>query len=361
MKTRAAILALLSEPGLRDEVERVAAAADLGVVQLAGGKVPKANAWQSSGAVVLDEFSARNCASRGLPRRSAVFLVSAEDTDRPCTATFQAAIAIGASGVYTLPAQSADLVAALASVGDVAGDSGHGAVIAVLGGRGGAGASLFSAALALSSGPGLLADLDTWGGGIDLLVGVETAAGLRWPDIAVRGGRLEWPAVRDALPRCRGVSVLSGNRLPQQLAVSAVGAVVDAGRRAGVTVVCDLPRHISEVTEAAIASADLLVLVSCCDVRSAAATAATANAVAALNPSAGLVVRGPAPGGLRASDVADSVGLPLLAAMRPEPMVAERLERGGLRLTRRSPLAAAAADVLGVMRLHPAGRVVGAG
>jgi secretion/DNA translocation related CpaE-like protein len=219
---------------------------------------------------------------------------------------------------------------------------------------------LFSAALALSSGPGLLADLDTWGGGIDLLVGVETAAGLRWPDIAVRGGRLEWSAVRDALPRRRGVSVLSGNRCPQPLSASAVGAVVDAGRRAGVTVVCDLPRHISEVTEAAIASADLLVLVTCCDVRSTAATAATAHTVAALNPSAGLVVRGPAPGGLRASDVADSVGLPLLAAMRPEPMVAERLERGGLRLTRRSPLAAAAADVLGVMRLHPAGRIVGA-
>ena len=32
--------------------------------------------------------------------------------------------------------------------------------------------------------------------------------------------------------------------------------------------------------------------------------------------------------------------------MRPEPMLAERLEQGGLRLRRRSPLAAAARQVL---------------
>ena len=43
------------------------------------------------------------------------------------------------------------------------------------------------------------------------------------------------------------------------------------------------------------------------------------------------------PGGLRAAEVADVAEVPLLAAMRPEPMLAERLEQGGLRLRRRSP------------------------
>jgi len=269
-------------------------------------------------------------------------------------------IAVGATGVYGLPAQSAEFVGVLAASCDVAVERGSGPVVCVLGGRGGAGASVFSAALALSSGSALLVDLDIWGGGIDLLVGAEAVPGLRWPEIAVRSGRLDWPAVRDALPNHRGMSVISGTRQPYELTIPAVEAIVDAGRRGGVTVVCDLPRRLCDVMRTAVSAADLVVLVAGCDVRSAAAAAATARVVTALNPNAGLVVRGPAPGGLRAADVAASVGLPVLAAMRPEPLIAERLERGGLRLGRRSPLAAAANEVLDVLGTHPATRVRGA-
>jgi hypothetical protein len=68
-----------------------------------------------------------------------------------------------------------------------------------------------------------------------------------------------------------------------------------------------------------------------------------------VNPNVGLVVRGPAPGGLRAREVAEVAGVPLLAAMRPEPMLARQLEQGGVRLRRRSPLAAAAHRVLAVL------------
>jgi hypothetical protein len=71
--------------------------------------------------------------------------------------------------------------------------------------------------------------------------------------------------------------------------------------------------------------------------------------LAAINPNLGLVVRGPSPGGLRAAEVADITGLPLLASMRAEPQLAEQLERGGLRLRRRSAHAAAARRVLAVL------------
>ena len=64
-------------------------------------------------------------------------------------------------------------------------------------------------------------------------------------------------------------------------------------------------------------------------------------------------MRGPSPGGLRPGEVADIVGLPLLSAMRPEPMLAEKLERGGLRLPARSPLAMAARQVLAVLEDSP--------
>ena len=176
---------------------------------------------------------------------------------------------------------------------------------------------MFAVALALAATDALLVDLDPWGGGIDLLVGGETAPGLRWPDLALQGGRLNWSAVREALPRHRGVSLLSGTRRGYELDAGPMDAVVDAGRRGGATVVCDLPRRLTDATQTALDAADLVVVVSPCDVRACAATATIAPVLTAINPNLGLVVRGPSPGGLRADEVAEIAGLPLLASMRP--------------------------------------------
>ncbi|WFR72493.1 hypothetical protein P9209_00180 [Prescottella defluvii] len=52
-------------------------------------------------------------------------------------------------------------------------------------------------------------------------------------------------------------------------------------------------------------------------------------------------------------DLADRLGVPLLAAVRPEPRIDEMLERGGLDLGRRSPLAAAARAVLDILAARP--------
>ena len=173
------------------------------------------------------------------------------------------------------PGRPGDLVRALSRLGEAAGPGrGHGPVAAVTGGRGGAGASLFAAAMALSATGSLLIDLDASGGGIDLLVGAEAVSGLRWPDIAVQDGRLSWSAVRDALPLHRGMSVLSASRRAHDIAVGAVDAVIDAGRLGGATVVCDLPRHRSDAARSALETADLVIVVASCDVRSCSATAA---------------------------------------------------------------------------------------
>jgi len=341
--TSNAVLTLLDDSELREAVERVAAAVGLRV--LASPPVLTRKTWSAVSAVILDEPAARRC--EGMPRRAGLILVCVGE---PQESTWQAAVALGAQHICALPAQEDLLTRNLADAAEQArGDVGEGRVIAVVGGRGGAGASVFAAALAQTSACSLLVDLDPWSGGIDLLLDSESAPGLRWPDLSLQGGRLNWPAVRDALPNHRGVSVLSGTRSCHEMDAGPVESVLDAGRRGGVMVICDLPRRMTAAASAALECADLAVAITTCDVRAVASTAAMAAVLRTVNPNIGLVVRGPSPSGLRAREVADVTRLPLLAAMRPEPMLSERLERGGFRLGRRSVLAAAARDVLAVL------------
>lgn len=337
---------MLADPVLRDELDRVAAAVGLRVVHAASVPVSR-KAWAAASAVVLDEAAAIGCAGAGLPRRAHIVVATGDD---PPSATWAAAIEVGARQVLRLPAQEHDLVRELADAAESARDDGtRGAVVAVIGGCGGAGASLFAAALARTAADPMLVDLDPWAGGIDLLIGAETTPGVRWPDLTLHGGRLTWSAVRDALPQHRGMSLLSGIRRAYELDGGAVQAVLDAGRRGGATVVCDLARRMTDGVETALDAADLVVVVSPCDVRACAATATVAPVLAAINPNLGLVVRGPSPGGLRAEEVATIAGVPLLAAMRPHPGLAGQLEHTGLRIGRRSALAAAARKVLAVL------------
>lgn len=347
------MLTILGQPGLRAECDRIGAAVAARVIHGASAAAVSRTAWCAALAVLLDENTAAHGGFGALPRRSHVIVLT---TAAPTTTTWQAAIAVGAQQVLTLPGDENELIRLLAEAAEAARDGGRsrlsGNVLAVVGGRGGAGASLFAAALAHSASEALLVDLDPWGGGIDLLLGSENASGLRWPDLALQGGRLTWPALREALPRQREVSVLSATRRGGDVTARAVDAVLDAGRRGGATVICDLPRGLTGAAETALATAALVILVSCCEVRACAASAAIGPRLQAINPNVGLVVRGPSPGGLRAAEIADITGLPLLAAMRAEPGLTERLEHGGLRLPRRSALAAAARRVLDVLTPH---------
>ncbi len=350
MNARNTVLAMVAQPAVRDGIDRVVAAAGVAVVHVA--QPPNRQAWTGASAVLLDAAGAGRCTGTRLPRRGHVIMVG---HDEPQAGDWQAAIAVGAQRVMTLPADEAELVAALSEAAESGGGTERrGTVVAVMGGRGGAGASLFATALAKSARDALLVDADPWSGGIDLVVGAEDKPGLRWPDLALQHGRLDYSALRQALPRVDGLSVLSSVRSGNDVEPAPLAAVVDAGRRGGATVVCDLPRSLTRSAEFAVDAADLTVLITTADVGGCAATTAVASALGAINPNVGLVVRGPSPAGLRPVDVAAVVGLPLLAAMRPQVNLAAMLERGGLRLGHRSPLATAARQVLSVLARHPA-------
>jgi secretion/DNA translocation related CpaE-like protein len=350
MTASTGILSLVGDAALRDDVDRVAAAVGLPVVHAAdpSGR----NVWTGAVAVLLDVAAAGRCADRALPRRGRVVLVVRA---APEAADFQAAIAVGAQRVILLPDHDGELMAELSDAADACREQDRrGAVVGVIAGRGGAGASIFATALARTAADALLVDADPWGGGIDLVLGCESQPGLRWPDLTLQGGRLSYSALRDALPQRHGVRVLSGSRSGTDIEAAPLGAVIDAGSRGGATVICDLPRRSTGAVETVLDAADLVVVIAPADVRSCAAAAAITPWVSAANPNAGVVVRGPSPGGLGSADVAQLVGLPLLAAMRAQPGVADALERGGLRVRRRSPLAVAARRVLTVLHRHQA-------
>jgi hypothetical protein len=112
-------------------------------------------------------------------------------------------------------------------------------------------------------------------------------------------------------------------------------------------VVADLPRGCSSVASAWLRLVDLVLVVVPADAR---AVAAASRVVADLDRSVQdkrAVVRGPTARSRPAELVADTLGLPLFAELRPEPglqAALARTEPPGLR--RRGPLARCAARVL---------------
>ncbi len=366
---------LMVGPGeLADEVVRLAAAAGCEpdrVTDPAGIR----ERWTAAPLVLLDVQAAMNSANAGLPRRDGVVIVTSGGAGNPTTAgdrapaapdpeVWRCAVAVGAEHVAVLPDAEAWLVGAMADA--VESPVAPGRVLAVLGGRGGAGASVFAVAVAVavveSGRQALLVDCDVLGGGLDLAAGAEETEGLRWPGLALGGGRVPVAALHAALPTPRlgyraGLTVLSCDRDGPGPDGAAVRAVCGTGRRAGETVICDVPRYPCEPGAAALETADLAVLVVPAEVRACAAAASVAARVQRCGVALQLVVRGPAPGGLTPRDVSRALDLPLLAAMRGQPGLAGALDRGAVPGRSRGPLATAARQVLGV--LDDTGRALG--
>ncbi|MEU4840491.1 septum site-determining protein Ssd [Nocardia testacea] len=346
-----AVLVLIRDERLREEVRRVAAAAGRRIdeAEAPAGRHP----WTAAPLVVLDTEAAVASAGTAPPRRGGVVTVT---DGEPALADWQAAAVIGAEAVVALPAAAVALIEKFAEYGEQRTDGG--VVIALAGAVGGAGASVLAAATALRSATAgfrphtVLVDGAPRGGGLDLLLGIEGAPGLRWPDLVVDDGRVAAAELHSALPAAGGgLSVLSGGRgrgRTGPLGAAAVHAVVEAARGAGDLVVCDISGERGPHTDRILDAADLVVLVVPARLRAVAAAGAAAEWIAQRNPNRGLVVRGPAPGNLRGHDIAEVLELPLLAAVRAQPGLAARLERRGLRL-RRGPLRDACDAVLAVL------------
>src|SRR5690606_16343574 len=122
------------------------------------------------------------CVRAGLPRRADLVLAG---LGPPSREALQWAVALGAEQAVELPTAEAWLVDRLSRAAERGVAARPGRVLAVVGGRGGAGASVLATATAVVSARSgdrtLLVDCDPLGGGLDLVLGAEEVTGLRWP------------------------------------------------------------------------------------------------------------------------------------------------------------------------------------
>ena len=343
---------------LLDDVLRLAAAA--GVEPVVATSAPTLRSrWGRHLLVIVGPDIASQLTEGYVPRRPGVVIVdrAVGNSDRG----WQIATELGAEQVAVLPAAEAWLIDRLAEIGLE--DRAPAPVVGVIGACGGAGASSLVTAVAIQAGRQSMevtaVDLDPFGCGLELLFGEERPAGLGWNDLAQTRGRLRGDAVRSSLPQAAGARILGwGASLPQPLSQGSVGAAIDALTKSCSLVVIDLPRRLDDTVAEALCRCQLVVMV----VPKSSAAVASAGRVLASRHLEGhqveVVARGPSPGGLLASDVADALDLPLLCDVAADVGLARRAERGlpprqargGLQQAGNAVLARLARDQVGATR-----------
>ncbi|MFB7494574.1 septum site-determining protein Ssd [Streptomyces sp. NPDC056161] len=309
-------LIVTEDTDLLDDLLRLCAAAGA-TPEVHHGVPERRDRWEAAPLVLVGDDAARRV--HGAARRRGVVLVG-RDQDDP--GVWKRAVQIGADHVLMLPDGEQWLVDRIADVAEGVGRPAF--TVGVIGGRGGAGASTLACALAVTSAREgartLLVDADPLGGGLDVLLGGETAEGLRWPAFAASRGRVGGGALEESLPRLHSLRVLSWDRgdcvaVPPQ----AVRAVLAAARRRGGTVVVDLPRRLDDGVAEVLAQLDLALLVVPAELRAVAAAGRVAAAVGMVLRDLRVAVRGPYTPGLDDREVARLLGLPLAGEVPVEP------------------------------------------
>jgi secretion/DNA translocation related CpaE-like protein len=333
-------LLVSADPLLVADVQRLCAAAGV-VPEVVRDSGTALRRWNSAPVVLVGEDCATALAACSPPRRQRVHVLGRSPVG---DVLFREALGLGAETVAGLPASETWLVELLTDVGD--GGAAPGVTIGVIGGSGGAGATVFAAALAqmaTETGRTLLVDADPIGAGIDRVLGLEANDGIRWDSMLQTTGRLSSRALREALPRAGRLSVLTWpTDRSASLQAFAVREVLSAGRRGFDAVVVDLPRHRDAVVEETISRCDHVVLVSTLTVPGVSSAARVAHRLPETMPSRHLVTRG-GRGGVTPESVSRLLRMPLLAAMSDQRGLDEAINLGaGPARSRRGALARAA-------------------
>lgn len=337
-------LLLTADSDLLDDLLGLAAA--VGVpVDVAAEPTVCGPQWRNAPLVLVGADLADALLDARLQPRPGVLLVA---RDGPVDGLRDCATTVGAENVIALDRGEAVLLDRLA---DTAEPNARARVIGVVPGRGGAGASVLAAALALTAtadGPAWLIDLDPLGGGADVGLGAEMSAGARWADLGVLTGRLSPSALRPALPQIDGVAVVTGGgRATADPAPEAVRAVLGAAARGAGTVVLDLPRHRSPARDVALAAADDLLVLVPTELRAVTAAGQVVAGLGITSATLRVVVR-PVPDGLPVREIERVLALPSAGVLPDETDVRTALLTGEASGLLRAPeLAALCGALLG--------------
>lgn len=342
-------LLVTREPGLADRVERAAAGSGTSI-QVTGSVADAVAAWRRAPLVLVGDDVAVEVAARRPVRRVDVHVVATAEVGPE---VLRAGLGLGAEDVLVLPGGDGplgELLAAQESAPHTA------RTVAVAGAVGGAGATTLACLLGVASATEattLVVDLDPAGAGVDRVLGLETAAGIRWSALDEVVGRLSGPALRDALPGRGGLRVLAWDGTDPPGAPVTVPApdptvlaeVLAAATRSHATVVVDVGRREDAAIDDVLARSDLAVVVV---PGTAPGLVAGRRRVAGLgvHVPVGVVVRGRS---VDEAAVAAAVGAPVVARLVEQPRAVEdvHLGVGGLRPSRH--LARAAHDVLALL------------
>ncbi|GIH70259.1 septum site-determining protein Ssd [Sphaerimonospora thailandensis] len=335
-------LAITGDRELLDDLLRIGAAAgvEFDVAQAPTRARPY---WNRAPLVVVGGDVAEDLAATGPPPRQNVVLVTRAAADPDM---WRRCVAVGAQTVLELPQAERLLVEELGEVAEPAIKAGL--VVCVAGGRGGAGATVLAASLALTASRGglrtLLVDADPLGGGIDVILGQEEALGARWPDIAGREGRVSFAALQDALPTFGELTVLSWHRgEPERVPREAMRAVLDAARRGCDLVIVDLPRHVDDGAAEALARAAVTLVVVHADLRGVLSAAQTAALLRRHTGELRAVVR---PGGIDPEVISTSLDAPCVGVLPEIRGLVATLDRGDPPPLGRAPLGRFCSDLL---------------
>lgn len=338
------LLVLSDQPELVDHLLALASAGGV-TVEVARDPQQVTGAWTRARLVAVGPDLLDVVATSGLPRRGDL-VVFGEVGEHHWRRAFE----VGADAVIASPGPVGWLTDRLRGSANGLPPVAAGKVIGVVGGRGGAGASVFAATLAVRAaksgrGPFLL-DLDPMGCGIAVILGRDREEGLTWDLVASGEGRIPSHWLESAVGVIDGIRVLgwsatAGAHLPEGVA----GAVVDAARLCAPVTVLDLGRATAVFQREALARCDRVLLLVPADVRS---VHATRRLLARQELSmCEVVVRGPNPGGLSSADIGQALGLPVLAAVAADRGLDQRLERGEAPGARaRTPLGRAGTGIL---------------
>lgn len=332
----ASIAIAVGDSALRVEVIAAAAATSAQVTAVEDPRdfaryLPKATV------IVADKLTAELVASHS---RAPVFFVAAD----PGPIDYEAAMKCRSAEAFIIPAESKQLLSALADRVRPQQTSGNNFALAIVGAAGGVGTSTFAYAVASVAGAGLLIDATSYSGGLDLLAGIEEEPGARWPDLAAGSGSVNAVDLHRALPRVGELGILAAARsghagqpsikparreaIFQAAAMHPAGAVFDCS-----------PLEIPQACEH-------VVILTAAEVRPTAACAKLVAELEAKQQKCSVVVRYRQWSGLSKEDIAKIVHRDPIAEIPTLRGLTKAADTGGLRRLPRG-LRVAAENVVG--------------